>query len=1507
MLPGLLKSHDQMKKIILLILTIVYFSRLVTGQVVNQFSGDVTAFRNELTTLMSVNINEIQKADLDRFFSLWDSTSFSQQTKERIINVGSQLRGRKIRPVPGFITYIRTLTSFAVTGQSEQKILDWLAGLSEAVFNPGFSNQSIEKYIEVSGLLIEDNTIYSAGTVKWKAKGGTVAFERDTIFKVTINDATMTCYQAKDSTEIYNFTGIYYPEQFRLNCAHGLITWEKAGYSRDKVSATVSDFDIDVTKSEFTCDSSFLTHSTYFKEPVQGVLTDKAAHIISPDKASTPRFETKENRFKIKDIYEGVDYEGGLALEGSLVRGTGSAWFPASINLYRNDTLYLKIKSRNFILSQKTITSSEASATLLLDRDSIFHTNQGFSYNTSTREVSLFRTPSPLSRSPFFDSFHDLDLYFEYLLWDMDNSYIVMSRTRGSSIGAARFESASFYNEAIFYKLMRLDDVHPLYRIRDFAKHYGSDVFSIDGFAKYIKMPIEQATALCIELSNNGFLFYDRYYNEVTIKKKLDDYIASFAKKKDYDAINIISEASGNEENAVLDLKSYRLNVAGVDYVSLSDSQNVSIIPYGKKLSIGRNRSIEFNGIVNAGLFTIYGKEFSFNYDTFYIRLQKIDSIRIAVETDKKDAYGRPIIKRIDNMIQLGTAELFIDDPKNKSGLKSYKQYPIINAVTFSYIFYDRIPGLENVYPQKDFYFRVDPFTYNNIDHYTNTEIALAGEFVGSGIIEPMRQTLTVQPDNSLGFSMTVAPEGIPVFDNRGVIYDHLSMSNSGLISSGKMTHLTATAVADTFRFYPDSMKTRALSFTMAPDASRRFPELSSSDVEIRWITGPDEWQVNSPTKKLFNMYANGTTMDGSLVLRPQSLNGKGVVNIADARITSETFRFGAQNISADTSDYYLKALRGSGYGFVATDARTNVNFETQRASFSLNTDSSLVVFPEIEYISKMTNFEYNMKTKVLNMWQKGRESTKLMTAAQLMKVPLGQVEKPTFLSTNNMKDTVKFQSGNAAYFLEDEYVKVENVNYIPVADALIQPGAGVIYIQKGAKIRDMDSSLVAINNKHLIHSARISIESSAFYSGSGIYDYIDQDNTVQPVEMKDIRVDTMVTRAKGFIPTTQKFKLSPAFTFAGDVDLRSSRDHLRFTGASGIVTNCSNINNMPVKFTAVIDPKNILIPVDDKPRDINDNLLFSGSFITLDSAGVYGTFLSERKSWSDNPLITADGFLFYDKGAGKYRIASLAKLSDLSANGNLVSFDRNYCILGSEGKIDFGVNYDLLKMESAGRVIHNTDTSSVSVKAILGFSFFFSPEALTMMSDEIRAIPTLKPVNLATDFNNKGMKDLIGVDAAKALNEELQLFGQVKTLPKEFNFQILLNDINLEWNPNTLSFISKGKIGLGFIGSQPLNVYVDGYVEIQRKRSGDLLDIYLKANNDTWYWFSYFRGVMMSSSSNQAYNALLSGLKENVRRHPDSNVRVPYKYMIGLPDRLSRFLRRMEGGGIDDEGGGDQ
>ena len=141
------------------------------------------------------------------------------------------------------------------------------------------------------------------------------------------------------------------------------------------------------------------------------------------------------------------------------------------------------------------------------------------------------------------------------------------------------------------------------------------------------------------------------------------------------------------------------------------------------------------------------------------------------------------------------------------------------------------------------------------------------------------------------------------------------------------------------------------------------------------------------------------------------------------------------------------------------------------------------------------------------------------------------------------------------------------------------------------------------------------------------------------------------------------------------------------------------------------------------------------------------------------------------------------------------------------------------LNFTGAGKVDHSLDSGKVNIEAILALDFHFSQEALKVMADEIRLMPSLKPVNLNTDLNKKGMKDLMGVGAATQLKEEMDLFGTSRNLPKEFTYELLLNDVNLYWNEATSSFRSRGKIGIGFVGHQPINVYVDGYIEIQTKK----------------------------------------------------------------------------------------
>jgi hypothetical protein len=276
--------------------------------------------------------------------------------------------------------------------------------------------------------------------------------------------------------------------------------------------------------------------------------------------------------------------------------------------------------------------------------------------------------------------------------------------------------------------------------------------------------------------------------------------------------------------------------------------------------------------------------------------------------------------------------------------------------------------------------------------------------------------------------------------------------------------------------------------------------------------------------------------------------------------------------------------------------------------------------------------------------------------------------------------------------------------------------------------------------------------------------------------------------------------------------------------------------------------------------------------------------------------LVNSGGFLYFDRAKGRYVITSLQKIVDPTLSGNMIAFDKNYCTLTSEGSINLGGRFDLVKLSSAGKIVQSIDSGKVNIESLLGLDFHFSPEAIKSMADEFRMIPTLKPVNLNSDIIKKGMNDLLGVSAASQIKEEIDLFGISRILPKEFTFELLLNDVKLKWDDNSSSYRSVGKIGIGFIGSQPVNVYVDGYIEIQRRRSGDMIDIYLKADESTWYYFSYIRGVMMTKSSNSYYNNIVTNTKESNRKHPEASGRVPYTYVIAVDDRLKRFLRRMTG-----------
>lgn len=1464
----------------------------VSGQTRQQFTGDPQKFTVELTTFMGPNLNVEQLALLNSFITAWDSTYLNIENKNSIINLSNLLVAKRMRPTPHFTDLMTTLMAFMNYDLSGSYLNQWIDGVISFSSLPSAQVSRINTFIKSTGLLISDRILYKSPSVTWKLSDDNYSFVNDSVFRIVIPSTDLICYSQYDSTVIYGTSGTFVPSSNIWYGTGGRVTWQKAGYSPSDVYATLPKYSFSTTTASFDIDSALFVHNVYFDQPVSGKLSDRAVKISNISAAVFPKFETYQKKFFLKNLYDDVDFEGGLSFEGATVKGTGDSFNPSLIRMYRNDTLYVKVQSVDFMFDKESIKSQSTSFTLFMEEDSLYHSDIAFSYNVRNREVNTYRSRFPTSRSPYFSSYHKMDMSFEYLTWKMDESKVTLSRARGASMGQAFFESSSFFNQNEFHRLMALDDYHPLYRVSKFSEWWYSETFPIDEFARWMKQSPEYATALCIELANSGFLFYDRANDEVTIKQKLYDYINSYAKRQDYDVISIMSETQTPLDNAVLNMRNYKMTINGVPRIFLSDSQNVAIYPYNRQIIMERNRTFEFDGVVQAGMITVFGHNFKFSYDTFKINLVNVDSIMLAVETDERDEYGGILARQVEDLIQMTNGELLIDAPDNKSGLRSLEQYPIFTSTAESYIFYDHIPGLEGVYPRGDFYFKLEPFTFENTDRLTEEQLNLQGEFAAGRIMPVMKQTLSLQNDKSLGFTYDISETGQEIYEGNAIIYNQLSMSNQGLKGNGRLNHLTASVISEEFNIFPDSVIAAVESLSIA--ANTIYPEVESEAGNIRWYPWDDRFIVEKSGNERFNMFGNGTSLNGNLVLSSKGLSGEGEINLTNSRITSENFDFGEQSIHADTSEYDLKSVSGDGYAFIAEDANTFIDFANQVSRFSLNTDSSVVKFPEVDYITTMTDFEYDMRGMVLSMTQRGRESSTLMPASELVKQDMAALEKPTFFSTNKRNDTISFNASRGRYLVSEEKVIAENVNYINIADALIQPDRGILGINKGARLDPLSSSIIAINNNHILHDASVDIVSSKRYTASGIYDYIGEDKQLQPISFVDITVDSLKSKGTGHIKQIDKFMLSPDFSFQGDVHLRSDSRFLNFLGSSGIVQDCDFVKSMLLRFESEIDPMNIMIPVSDKPRDINGTLLNNGTYITIDSTHIYPAFMTVAKSWSDIPLVTASGWLVFDRISGKYKIASKEKLANLSMPGSIISFDRNLCELYSEGPLNPGLVYGMVDIKGAGDVSHYTDSGLVKINMMLALDFHFSQPALTVMAEEIRYIPTLEQVDVSSEAYQKKLENLVGSAAAATMREEADLFGALRSFPKGFEPELVLNDLNLVWNEEYRSYRSVGKIGIGFIGIQAMNLKVDGFVELQKRRSGDLLDIYLRVDDATWYWFSYTRGVMMTLSGNNSFNTIIREEKINDRKHPDNSVRTPYTYMIGVQERFDSFLRRI-------------
>jgi hypothetical protein len=188
---------------------------------------------------------------------------------------------------------------------------------------------------------------------------------------------------------------------------------------------------------------------------------------------------------------------------------------------------------------------------------------------------------------------------------------------------------------------------------------------------------------------------------------------------------------------------------------------------------------------------------------------------------------------------------------------------------------------------------------------------------------------------------------------------------------------------------------------------------------------------------------------------------------------------------------------------------------------------------------------------------------------------------------------------------------------------------------------------------------------------------------------------------------------------------------------------------------------------------------------------------------------------------------------------------------------------------------------------------FFMSDDMINLFALEVDSAPGLEAVNMSRMVYKKAMETTLGAENAQKFRDELSLFGTIKQIPQELKRTIIFNDLKLKWNDNTNSYQSEGQLGIASIGEIQINKKLNGYMEIQIKRSGDIMDLYLELDRRTYYYFGYTRGVMQTLSSNRVYVETIMNMKTRDRKKSVGRGETSYIYMISTDRKKNGFVRK--------------
>jgi hypothetical protein len=228
-------------------------------------------------------------------------------------------------------------------------------------------------------------------------------------------------------------------------------------------------------------------------------------------------------------------------------------------------------------------------------------------------------------------------------------------------------------------------------------------------------------------------------------------------------------------------------------------------------------------------------------------------------------------------------------------------------------------------------------------------------------------------------------------------------------------------------------------------------------------------------------------------------------------------------------------------------------------------------------------------------------------------------------------------------------------------------------------------------------------------------------------------------------------------------------------------------------------------------------------------------------------------------------------------------------CVMKGEGDFNFGLDFGQVEFTNTGEFVYNALSNTLKSTSMMSFDFYMSTKAMDQLGLELQS-------DIADELEldeNYYLNNFNRILTEPDLVFEYEMFGEFEKLPKELKKSLFFYEVQLEWDSESSSLISKNALGLGNINEYQINKLFEGKIELSKHSSGDLFSIYFDTDLGESYFFSYGNELLISRSSLDTYNIEILEVKTQQRKLGTKKGEVEYQYDLSSEDDVDNFKKR--------------